>query len=178
MDADEMSQRYRNLIEGPAGEQLQKWGADLAEQLGTGKNGASYVLEFGSMLGQNEAEARARGYDYGNLADISMIWERWRDLNVISEAIDGELWYKGQYDTDFQKAFGKTIAEALFSDIGEGDLAELEVPGSTFLGMGGENPDLIGVKPRQTQGLYDAIRRQFGEDLTDEQITQILNSGG
>lgn len=171
-DADAQAAKLRNLIEGDAMEQINKWGEDLAEQLGTGKNGTQYTMEFFSMLSQNESAARQRGYDYGNIGDISQLWQRYKQLNIVSEAIDNELIYKGQWNTDFQTAFGKTIEEALFSDIGEGDLAELEDPTRTNAFGRGPSPSVIGLKPRDP-GLYNAIKQEY-PGITDEQIDQIL----
>lgn len=176
-DLEYQAARLRNLIEGDAKGSIDKWGEDLAEELGTGKNGSKYTQEFFAMLGTHEAQARARGYDYGNLADVASLWKRYSQLHTISQAIDEELVYRGQYDTSFEETYGLTIEDALFTPLDRTDLDELEAHDSTFMGMGGDPVQLNRLKSYDP-GLLSAIRRDYPQyrDLSDQELEAILST--
>jgi hypothetical protein len=73
----------------------------------------------------------------------------------------------------FEKEYKKTIGEALFLNIPKEDLGELETPGTTTLGMGGESPTLRATKSRDPM-YYEAMRNEFPafQGLSDGEIEQ------
>jgi hypothetical protein len=175
-DLEDQATRLRNLIEGDAKDSIERWGEDLAEELKTGKNGSKYTLEFFAMLNTHEAQARARGYDYGNLADVASLWKRYSQLHTISQSIEDELVYRGQLDTSFEETYGLTIEDALFAPLDRTDLDELEVRDSTFMGMGGDQVQLNRLKSYDPN-LIAAIQRDFPQyrDLSPQEIEAILS---
>jgi len=166
-------EKLRNYFEGSGEEVILRLSEDLAARMGEEGNGSSYYIEFADILGENEIEARMNGYDYGNPLDIASLWKRYESLNIISDAIDDEVIFKGVLGNSFEKEYKRTIGEALFLNIPKEDLEELETPGTTTLGMGGESPTLRATKSRDPM-YYEAMRNEFPafQGLSDGEIEQ------
>lgn len=166
-------EKLRNYFEDSGEEVILRLSEDLAARMGEEGNGSRYYIEFADILGENEIAARMNGYDYGNPLDIASLWKRYESLNIISDAIDDEVIFKGVLGNSFEEEYKRSIGEALFLHIPKEDLEELEIPGTTTLGMGGESPVLRAAKTRDPM-YYEAMRNEFPafQGLSDGEIEQ------
>ena len=118
---------------------------------------------FITALAANEGRARQAGYDLSSVNDVGLLFQRWTDLHVIRDAYNDEWFYNGRFNPDFTQDYG-TLDEALFKPSVDKLAAsgELEIPGTTTLGMFGTSPRLLGTKGRDP-AVYNQVRQQFPE---------------
>jgi hypothetical protein len=125
--------------------------------------GTRLVGSFINALAGNERRAMQGGYDLSTVNDVGALYQRWVDLHVLRDAYNDEWFADGRFNPDFTEEYG-TLDTALF-DPRIDELAaggELEVPGTTTFGLGGDNPGITPTKARDP-AVYDAIRQQFPE---------------
>lgn len=145
---------------------------DQAEALFGKEKGTELAGHFFAALRDNELTARSRNLDYGVMDDVSLLWRRYKEILGVEQAIEDEWFYDGSMSTDFTQEFG-TLGQALFHDFTQEELAELEQPGSTTFGMGGD-PVSVTPLPGRDAGFYDYVRQRLGQNISNEDIERLL----
>jgi hypothetical protein len=175
----DMKSGARNVISDEGQKIIEGLAADLAANLGMKGKGNEFAVEFYNILTEHEVMAQARGYDYSNIGDVSQLWTRYQQLQMISGAIENEFSFRGigWGNATFEKAYGKSVAAALFDEFEAGDIAELEKPDTTWFGMGGEQVDQPqNLRPISAPGVVEFIRRKHGiseDEMSDAEILAI-----
>ncbi len=134
--------------------------------------GTKLTNAFITALASNEQRATRGGYDLSTVNDVGLLYQRWLDLHVFRDAYNDEWIINGRANPDFTEDYG-TMPEVLFNQKVDQSAAtgELEIPGTTTLGFGGQSPAITPLKPRNP-AVYDAIRVQFPEfaQSSDDEI--------
>lgn len=166
----------RNVLKGEALTLIKQYGESLAEEVGKPTLAGDFTREFADVLGKHEAMATLRGYDYSNISDVSQLWSRWKQLQIVAQAIDDEVRFRGNIGTTFEDTYGMTVAQALFTEFDPGELSELEVPGSTTLGFGGETPRLDNLRGIDPQ-FFEVVKQRYPDmaNMTNEQILEYMS---
>ena len=88
--ASDMEKQYRNTFAGPALNHL----GGLAKIYNTKddpQRGERLISAFMADMTANEQMARSSGYDFGNINDVNILFQRWNDFHVLARSYDREM---------------------------------------------------------------------------------------
>lgn len=146
-DPDAAIDAARNTWSDDALKQLNSQASALDDESDDAR-GTRTLSSFLAATSGYENLLRSKGYDLGNVNDAMILYQRFIDTAVLKDAYDSEWRMNGWFTPDFNTEYG-TIWEAMFDkDLDKLDKSDLEVPGTTSFGFGGEQPGLVPLKPR------------------------------
>jgi len=173
----------RNPVEGDALKHL----TEIAKALNTTDDpsrGFRIQTEFLGILGENEQKAILAGYDYSNLTDVALLWQRFVNLGVVRDAVNDEWRFMGSITATFHSKYG-SLADALFNrSLDDKEKFDREELSSTLtsihrgiFGLGDPAPPLQPLKARP-QATYDNIRRSAPgfANASNEEIEEALQA--
>ena len=150
--------------------QMNKW-ATAYDKEDDSAMGTKMVASFGAAASANESFLRSKGYDLDNMNDGFLLWQRFIDTAMLKRAVDDEWLLDGKF-VDFTDTYG-SIFQAMFDPrLDDIDRSELEIPGSTTFGMGGESPQLQPLKQRNPAEINAIMQAMPG--TTPEQAEAMI----
>lgn len=170
----------RNLIGEDGLAQLNKIAGAYDDETDDAR-GTRLMTSFFDALQGNEQRAAMLGYRLDNVNDTIALFKRWTDLHVLRDAYNDEWFVDGRFNPDFTTDYG-TLPEVLLNPEIDQQWARdqgLEVPGSTFLGMGGQAPEVGNVRPRPAN-FVEMAKKVFPymENYSPEEIDAVFRGVG
>jgi hypothetical protein len=128
--------------------------------------GTDMVMKYMETVANNENQWAALGYDMSTVNDQVLGWQKFTQHALLKDAYNDELVIDGDWLPDFSEKYGDLSQSMFHPDMQRLiDSGELEIPGTTVLGMSGwwaKNPTMSPLKRRRPED-YARIRSAVPE---------------